>query len=132
MAALHEHTARTLITVARTLYPYDFLDDSYYAVVIRSIEADPNGERIALLIDGATYLDQVAEAPFHALSEERRVAALKAIEGTPFFKDIQITTVRELFRNPAIWPHFGYEGPSGHLGGYVKRGYDQGDWIPDV
>jgi hypothetical protein len=132
MSALDEHTARTLIMVARTLYPYDHLDDTYYAVVVRTIEADSNGERVALLIEGAKRLDQFAGSPFHALPEDRRVQALKAIEGTPFFKDMQITTVRELFRNPAIWPHFGYEGPSGHLGGYVKRGYDQGDWIPDV
>ena len=45
---------------------------------------------------------------------------------------MRFTTVRELYNNPAIWPHFGYEGPSGHKGGYVKRGFDQGDWIPDA
>ena len=131
MTGFDEHTARTLIAVARRLYPYDFLDDSHYAVVVERIEAAGDAERIAMLTKGAKALDEAGEVPFAERPEERQVADLEALEGTAFFNDMRQTTVRELYSNPAVWPFFGYEGPSGHLGGYLHRGFNDATWIPD-
>lgn len=131
MSAFDRHTARTLIAVARRLYPYDFLDDSHYAVVVERIEAAGNAERMALLAEGAKALDEAGDVAFVERPEDRQVVDLQAIESTSFFNDMRQVTVRELFSNPAIWPFFGYEGPSGHLGGYLHRGFDDATWIPD-
>jgi hypothetical protein len=30
-----------------------------------------------------------------------------------------------------VWDAVGYEGPSVHKGGYVNRGFDDLDWLPD-
>lgn len=131
MSSFDEHTARTLIAVARRLYPYDFLDDSHYAIVVKRIEAAGDAERIVLLAEGVRALDETGDVSFVARSERRQVADLKAVEGTPFFNEMRQTTVRELYSNPAVWPLFGYEGPSGHLGGYLHRGFNDATWIPD-
>lgn len=117
--------------MARRLYPHDFLDDSHYAVVVERIEAARDAERIALLTEGAKALDNAGDVPFAERPEDRKVADLEAIEGTGFFNDVRQTTVRELYSNPAVWPSFGYEGPSGHLGGYLHRGLNDATWIPD-
>ena len=47
------------------------------------------------------------------------------------FDLIKATTVVALYDNPLVWKAFGYEGPSVHLGGYVNRGFDDLDWLPD-
>jgi hypothetical protein len=131
MVIFCENTERTLIAMARELYPFDFLDDTHYAVVIERIAAQGDPERIELLAEGVANLNALADVPFINQSEDQKLASLKAIEGTAFFNDIRQTTVRELFSNPAVWPFFGYEGPSGHRGGYIKRGLSDADWIPD-
>ena len=48
-----------------------------------------------------------------------------------FFALLRSTAVVELYDNPLVWKAFGYEGPSAHLGGYVNRGFDDLDWLPD-
>ena len=132
VTGLDRATAKTLLAMARQLYPYDFLEDAHYAVVLRRIEASGDGARIALVRDGARALDAAGDVPFAERPEDRQIADLRAIEGTPFFEEMRATTVRELFSNPAVWPFFGYEGPSGHLGGYLRRGMNDATWIPDV
>lgn len=131
MTGFDEETARTLIAIARQLYPYDFLDDSHYAVVLHRIEAAGDENRLASIRDGVRALNAARDVPFVARPDEAKTADLKAIEGTAFFEDVRSTTVRELFNNPAVWPFFGYEGPSGHLGGYLRRGMNDATWIAD-
>jgi hypothetical protein len=53
------------------------------------------------------------------------------LRGHPFFDLLKATAVVELYDNPLVWKAFGYEGPSVHLGGYLHRGFDDLDWLPD-
>jgi len=39
--------------------------------------------------------------------------------------------VRFLYDDVEVWQAFGYEGASAHLGGYVNRGFNDLDWLPD-
>ena len=117
--------------MARQLFPHDALDDAPYAGVVRAIEEEADEARMALLVEGVKSLDMVMGEPFVDLPERRKVQVLKEIERSPFFADVRGATVRGLYRNPAVWAHFGYEGPSSHLGGYVKRGFDDAaSWVP--
>ena len=131
MLKLDAHCTATLVAMARQLFPHDVLDDAPYAEVVRAIRAEADDERTALLVEGVELLDSAMEAPFVDLPEERKVEALREIEGSDFFNDVRGTTVRNLYRNPAVWARFGYEGPSSHLGGYVKRGFDDAAWVPE-
>jgi hypothetical protein len=128
---LDAHCRATLIAMARQLFPHDVLDDAPYAEVVRAIEDAADNERTGLLVEGVELLDSAMEKPFVNLPDERKVEVLKEIEGTDFFNDIRGATVRGLYRNPAVRARFGYEGPSSHLGGYVKRGFDDAAWVPE-
>ncbi len=56
---------------------------------------------------------------------------MKRHEGSQFFALVKATAVVELYDNPLVWKAFGYEGPSAHLWGYVNRGFNDLDWLPD-
>jgi hypothetical protein len=34
-----------------------------------------------------------------------------------------------IYNNPDVWKILGYEGASAHLGGYLKRGFDDINWL---
>ncbi len=130
-SALDDHAVKTLTAMARQLYPHDFLADAHYARVVEIVADEADSARRSLLREGVAALDGVFDRPFVALADGEKVEALAAIEGSPFFEAMRAATVRHLYANPAVWPHFGYEGPSSHLGGYIKRGFDDIAWIPE-
>ena len=131
MLRLDAHCRATLVAMARQLFPHDVLDDAPYADVVRGIANASDEERARLLVEGVELLDAAMERPFVDLPDERKVEALKEIEGSDFFNDVRGATVRGLYRNPAVRARLGYEGPSSHLGGYVKRGFDDAAWVPE-
>ena len=128
---LGPRTVETLTAMARVLYPHDALDDAPYRRVVDIVAAEADAAQRALLADGAAALDQAGGRPFAALEEKEKLAAVQAIEGSPFFEAIRAATARHLYDDRALWPRFGYEGASSHLGGYIERGFDDIDWISD-
>ena len=48
-----------------------------------------------------------------------------------FFKLVHATTVVALYDDHEVWELLGYEGPSFDKGGYLHRGFDDLDWLPD-
>jgi hypothetical protein len=39
--------------------------------------------------------------------------------------------ITSLYDDREVWSLLGYEGPSFAQGGYLKRGFDDLDWLPD-
>jgi hypothetical protein len=132
-------TLKTLVKVARDIYPHDMLVDSYYITAIKPWDAkaakDPAVK--ALLEDGVRRLDQDAQDR-HKLAyaqvpwEADRVVLLQGIEQTSFFKQVRSDLVVSLYNQEELWPKFGYEGSSAEHGGYIKRGFNDIDWLPKV
>ena len=87
-----------------------------------------------LIEEGVALLNQLAQASnksaYAAVAwEEQRVALLRKIEQTDFFGKLRSDLIASLYNNPEVWPIFGYEGESYSKGGYMKRGFDDIDWI---
>jgi hypothetical protein len=132
-------TLKTLVKVARDTYPHDFLADSYYITAIKPWDGkaakDPAVK--ALLEDGVRRLDQDAQDR-HKMAyaqvpwEADRVVLLQGIEATDFFKKVRSDLVVSLYNQEELWPKFGYEGSSAEKGGYIKRGFNDIDWLPKV
>ncbi len=131
-ATLDPRTAATLTAMARVLYPHDSLDDGFYRRVVDIVAASADAAQRALLADGAAALDQAGGRAFVDLEEKEKLAALQAIEGSPFFEAMRAATARYLYDDRALWARFGYEGASSHLGGYIERGVDDIDWITEA
>lgn len=131
MSQLSDHARETTLRVARAMYPHDGLPDEAYAKVVRQIEADARGNEAirATIEQGIAALDE--PTPFKQLAADDQLAALLRAEGGDLFNLVRATAVVELYDNPLVWKALGYEGPSVHLGGYVNRGFDDLDWLPD-
>ena len=72
-----------------------------------------------------------ATQPFVARSAEQQLADAKAIAGSDFFELVRSTAVVEIYSDPQTWKLLGYEGPSFAQGGYIDRGFNDLDWLPD-
>ncbi|CAJ0680021.1 twin-arginine translocation signal domain-containing protein [Ralstonia mannitolilytica] len=127
---------KTLVRMARDIYPHDKLADTFYVEAVAPYDAasakDPAVR--TLLTDGVKDLDQRARQRYgvpyaQVKTESERVALLKDIESTPFFKKVQGDLVTGLYNNKKLWPLFGYEGSSWQKGGYLHRGFDDIDWL---
>ena len=128
---LDAHAYATSLRVSRVMYPHDELPDEAYDKVIRKLEADARDDDAirATIEQGVAELD--AAGRFVDLDAGAQLQALAAAEGSDYFKLVQAATVVELYDSPLVWEAFGYEGPSVHLGGYLHRGFDDLDWLPD-
>jgi hypothetical protein len=131
--AIDAHTAKTLLVMARQLFPHDTLGDEYYAAVIDALDkqaaADPALRK--LLADGVARLDGVRGIAWIQLSNGARIAVLKSMEGSDFFSTMRMATINNLYTNPLVYRFFGYEGSSVEHGGYIHRGFDDIGWLPN-
>ncbi|HTY93816.1 MAG TPA: twin-arginine translocation signal domain-containing protein [Steroidobacteraceae bacterium] len=120
----------SLMAVARTLAPHDRLDDAAYALVVQSLDADAAGDAATLeLLRGGVR--QLGSA-FPTAAEPSRVAALKAIETSAFFRTLRTKTLGTLYATPLAYAYFGYEGEAFSKGGYLLRGFNDLRWLPEV
>jgi hypothetical protein len=127
---------KTLVQMARDIYPHDKIADQYYAVVIDGIDASAKDDAAlkTMLEEGVAQLDAKAASTKHASytsipTEDERVAILKNIETTPFFQKIRGSLITGIYNNKELWPFFGYEGSSADKGGYINRGFNDIDWV---
>ncbi|MCK2150606.1 gluconate 2-dehydrogenase subunit 3 family protein [Marinobacter alexandrii] len=131
-----EESNRTLLRMARDVFPHDDLEDKYYQQVMvplaKRAETDP--KLMELLTVGVAALDQESNARYgttylNVETEEERVVVLKAIESSVFFQKIKGDLMMGIYNNPEIWEKFGFGGSSWEHGGYINRGFDDIDWV---
>jgi hypothetical protein len=128
---LTEHARATTFRVCRVMYPHDQIPDEAYEAVVAAIEAEARGSDAVqqMIEEGVADLD--VPTPFTELDPDAQLEALRAKEGTDYFNLVRATSVVALYDNPKVWEILGYEGPSVHLGGYINRGFNDLDWLPD-
>jgi hypothetical protein len=130
-------TLKTLVKVARDIYPHDFLADSYYITAVKPWDgkAAKDAAVKTMIIEGVARLDADArdrhKVPYAEVPwEVDRVALLQRIEATEFFTKMRGDLIVSLYNQKEVWPKFGYEGSSAEHGGYINRGFADIDWLP--
>ncbi|MBS7532760.1 Twin-arginine translocation pathway signal [Ancylobacter sonchi] len=136
VTTLKPETMRTLIVMARDVYPHDKLADRFYAVAMKPYETGAASDPAlkALVEEGVITLDTLAKArhgmPYADVGwEEQRVAILREIEESAFFQKVRGGLVVSLYNQEEVWPVFGYEGSSADKGGYIDRGFSDISWL---
>lgn len=132
-------TMATLVRAARDIYPHDRLADRFYVAAVAPYD-DAAGKDPALrtlLEEGAGVLDAEAQRrhgrPYLRVGlEEQRVEVLKSVEQTAFFRKLRGDLVVSLYNQKEVWPKLGYEGSSHEHGGYLERGFNDIDWLPEA
>ena len=134
--ALKPEQMRTLIKMARDIFPHDRIADQFYAVACKTYdEKSASDPKLKALVDsGLKRLDETAIAahkvPYATVGwEAQRVAILKKVADGGLFKKMRGDLVVSLYNQKDVWPLFGYEGESASKGGYVARGFDDIKWL---
>jgi hypothetical protein len=130
---LQPGTMKTLILIARDIYPHDKVPDRFYAIAMKAHDekaaSDPatkaQFEAFVAGLDAAAGKGGYTGVGW----ESQRVALLRGVSASPVFETIRSGLIVSLYNNPEVWPIFGYEGESYSKGGYIKRGFDDIDWI---
>lgn len=131
--ALPDTVWATLVRVIRVAFPHPRLPDGPYERVTQKIATD-GGDSTWLgtsLLQGLRTLDALADRPFVELPDDAALNVLKRVAHLEFFAFIRRTTVLSLYDDPEVWNVLGYEGESFSQGGYLHRGFDDLDWLPD-
>jgi hypothetical protein len=128
---LHPELVGQLVSIYRIMFPHNGVPDEFYEHVVRKLDdkAEQNQDLPRFLSEGVEALNGQTGSAWIGLSEEARLEALKRAEQTPFFQTLRSDFVIYFYSNPAIWPRFGYEGPSNDQGGYLHRGFNDIEWI---
>jgi hypothetical protein len=130
---LSDHQRATLVDVLRAAFPHATFPTGPYErtadAVLAAAGTDPRLH--GLLVQGLADLDEQRDAAFSCLDEETAALVLRGVAGTPFFAAILDVAIVALYDDHEVWDLLGYEGPSYDQGGYVDRGFDDLDWLPD-
>ena len=132
-SGLGENDKRTLLRMARLLYPHDALADDIYVEVLQPLRVQAAGDATlsADLRAGFETLDGAAGADWRTAPAETQIETLKRIEDGAFFGTVQEAVRTRLYEHPDVWRLIGYEGSSVEHGGYINRGFDDIDWLPE-
>lgn len=125
-------TMRTLILMARDIYPHDKVPDRFYAIAVKPYDDKAQDVAFRSLVENGIAMLDTAAGPGGYVGlgwEAKRVALLRTIETTPLFQTVRSGLVVSLYNQKEVWPIFGYEGESFSKGGYIHRGFDDIDWL---
>ena len=132
LKTLNKSAGQTLMAMGRVLYPHKKLPDAVYALLAKDLDAKAaaSPDTASLLQGGVNGLDQAAGGSFMKAPAAKKLAVVKAIEGTPFFNAVRGQCVTSLYDNDMAYAVFGYPGSAWEKGGYITRGFQDLKWLP--
>lgn len=137
LKSLNGSAGKTLVKMARDIFPHDKVPDKFYAAAIASYDqkAASDPQLKTLLNTGVAQLNAAAISSYGKAyadipGEGERIVLLYAIEQSKFFQKVRGDLIFGLYNNPEVWPLFGYEGSSWEKGGYLNRGFNDINWLP--
>jgi hypothetical protein len=121
-----------LMKMGRVLYPHSKLPDAVYALLAKDLDgaATSDAKTITLLRDGIADLDKAAGGNFAKAPAAKQLAAVKSLEGKPFFAAVRGKCVTSLYDNDMAFAALGYPGSAWEKGGYITRGFQDLKWLP--
>jgi hypothetical protein len=121
------------VRVIRVAFPHAQLPDTAYEKTADALIAlaEKTPRHFLALSSGLASLDTLPAGAFLDLNAMDATARLRAIEQTEFFGFVRANTVLTLYNLPEVWQALGYEGASFDKGGYLHRGFNDLDWLPE-
>ena len=132
LKVLSQAEGEALLKMGRTLYPHAKLPDAVYALLAKDLDgaAAVDANLARQLSEGIAGLNKATGGSFAKANDVKRLSAVKAIEGTPFFATVRGKCITSLYDNDMAYAVFGYPGASFDKGGYITRGFQDLKWLP--
>jgi hypothetical protein len=129
---------QNLVRLLRAAYPHSRFPDGPYERTADAI-IDQAGATLwhrLVLTEGLSSLDARAASAggrqrFADLDDDSALTLLRGIEDAEFFVFIRSVAVVTLYDDAEVQQLLGYGGPSFEQGGYLHRGFDDLDWLPN-
>ena len=133
LKTLSQAEGTTLMQLGRVLYPHSKLPDAVYALLAKDLDGAASGTPATTtqLRAGIAALNRACDGNFATAADAKKEAAVKTIEGTPFFNTVRGQCVTSLYDNDMAYAAFGYPGVSWDKGGYITRGFQDLKWLPE-
>lgn len=123
----------TLVRMLQIMFPHDSVPDGPYERTAEKVAAaaSENPRLLAQLLQGLEDLDRLRDKPFVSLPADTALTLLRGIQDTAFFQGVLGVAIVAFYDDHEVWDRLGYEGPSFDKGGYLHRGFDDLDWLPE-
>lgn len=133
LKVLNQQQGDTLMQMGRVLFPHEKFPDAIYALLAKDLDAAAAKDASVAdqLRAGITSLDRETGGSFVKADAAKRLAAVKAMEGQPFFNTVRGKAVASLYDNEMAFAALGYPGSAWEKGGYIVRGFQDLKWLPD-
>jgi hypothetical protein len=126
-AAAVDVAALTLL--ARDLFPHTIIADATYRGIVETLLASPPQRQAAEA--ALRTLDGAAPGSWSRLAPAERVAGIETLLSTPRGQALRAAVLIGLYGDLSVTRRFGYQGPSIADGGYIERGFNDLDWLPE-
>ena len=128
-----DEAEETLTALIRAAFPHERVPLSAYQRAARTVcsAAEESAWMRVKLAHGLDSLQALADGRFTELTPQEALPLLLRIQHTTFFGFVRQTVVVSLYAAEEVWEVLGYEGPPFEKGGYLHRGFDDLDWLPD-
>lgn len=128
-----DRETRTLVALTRAMFPHRDLDDRYYLAVVEHFDtqAAASPEFLALVRGGIAMVDEASGGSWIDANPDAKLQVLEALQTEAFFGAVLNGTIDVLYRNQEVLSYLGYQGSSIEFGGYLNRGFDDIDWLPE-
>jgi len=91
--------------------------------------ADPATDGLLNIAEGA--LNTALGKTWATATEAEQLSAVTALQNEAFIVGIREMVRFRLYDNAGLWQHINYPGSSIEHGGYINRGFDDIDWLPE-
>ena len=125
--ALDEHQMDTLVRLLKVMYPHHQFPDGPYercAEIVRvSAQTDLSAE--------LARLDALAGGSFRDADDTSLRQLVDGLGQDDAIVAVHSVAVNVLYDDHEVWTILGYEGSSFDKGGYIDRGFNDLDWLPE-
>lgn len=132
-SSFDENAKRCLTRLIQRAFPHSSFPDGPYTRTAESIvtQAEDSLPDKLNLAAGLASLDAAAGGSFADTDDAAADEIIAKMLDAPFFGFVRAISVVTLYNDPETWKLLGYEGASFDQGGYLHRGFDDLDWLPD-
>ena len=88
-------------------------------------------KEIGILASKGEGIDKLKADSFNTMNIDKATDYLTDMGRTEFFEHVRGTTTVTLYNDKETWKLLGYEGYSSDKGGYINRGFNDLDWLPE-
>ena len=120
---------KLLVKMIREVYPHDRFPDGPYERTADDVINKGNADDKKMMFSKG--IEDLKKAKYVNLNFEKATKHLKNIEKSDFFQHVRGTSTVTLYNDKEVWKLLGYEGYSFDKGGYINRGFNDLDWLPD-